>query len=93
MIASFALSLEHDRELLDDWMILKHNSLPVDYWDRYPGEITKASADSVRQMARKYLEPQRLQVVCVGTGKDIKNILTKYGPLEVYDVDGKKVSQ
>ena len=93
MVASFALSLEHDRELIELWMRVKHNNLPVDYWDRYPAEVTKVSADSVQQMAKKYLDPGRLQVVCVGTAKEIKDVLSKYGPVEVYDVDGKRVSQ
>lgn len=93
MVAVFALSLEHDREMLDLWMRVKHNNLPIDYWDRYPGEVAKVGADAVQQMAKKYLDPQHLQLVCVGTGKEIKEVLAKYGPVEVYDVDGKKVSQ
>jgi zinc protease len=92
IIAGFALSLEHDRELIDLWMRVKHNDLPLDYWDRYPQEVTKVGADAVQRAAKKFLDPARMQVVCVGAGKDIKDVLTKYGPVEVYDVDGKKVS-
>jgi predicted Zn-dependent peptidase len=93
MIASFALSLEHDRELIDLWMRVKHNDLPVDYWDRYPVDVAKVGADSVQRVAKKYLDASKMQVVCVGSGKEIKDVLMKYGPLEVYDVDGKRVSQ
>jgi predicted Zn-dependent peptidase len=93
IIAGFALSLEHDRELIELWMRVKHNDLPVDYWDRYPQEVTKVGADGVQRAAKKFLDPARMQVVCVGAGKDIKDVLTKYGPVEVYDVDGKKVSK
>jgi hypothetical protein len=32
-----------------------------------------------------------LQLVCVGDGKQIKDILKKYGPVEVYDADGKRL--
>ena len=30
-------------------------------------------------------------MVCVGDGKQIKEALKKYGPLEVYDADGKRL--
>jgi len=93
MIASFALSLEHDRELIDLWMRVKHNDLPIDYWDRYPVDVAKVGTDSVQRVAKKYLDASKLQVVCVGSGKEIKGLLTKYGPVEVYDVDGKRVPQ
>jgi hypothetical protein len=48
--------------------------------------------DAIQRVAKKYLDPQHLQVVCVGSGKEIKDTLAKYGPVEVYDVDGKKLT-
>jgi len=32
-----------------------------------------------------------LQVVCVGDRKQIEDVLKKYGPVEVYDADGKRL--
>lgn len=92
MVASFALSLESDRELLDAWMRVKHNGLPVDYWDRYPAEVAKVTPQELQRVAKKYLASDRLQVVCVGNGKEIKDVIAKYGPVEVYNVNGKKLS-
>lgn len=92
MVAGFALSLERQTELLNLWMRVKHNGLPEDYWDRYPAEIAKVDSAAVQRVAKKYLDPEHLQVVCVGSGKEIKDVLAKYGPVEVYDVDGKKVA-
>ncbi len=45
----------------------------------------------VERVAKKYVDLDHLQIVCVGDGKQIKETLKKYGPLEVYDVDGKRV--
>ena len=70
-----------------------HNRLPEDYWDRYPAEIAKVEPDAIQRAAKKYLDPQHLQVVCVGSGKEIKDTLTKYGPVEVYDVNGRRSTQ
>ena len=44
-------------------------------------------------MARKYLDLDHLQVVCVGDGAAISDVLKKYGPVEVYDTDGKPVGE
>jgi len=91
--ASFALSLESNRELLDMWLRAKHNGLPDDYWDRYPAEIAKVDAPAVQRVAGKYFAQDRLQVVCVGNAKEIGKDLEKYGPVETYDADGKKMSK
>jgi zinc protease len=93
IVASFALSLERQTALLNLWMRVKHNGLPEDYWDRYPADIAKIDAAAVQRVAVKYLDPQHLQVVCVGSGKEIKDVLSKYGPVEAYDADGKKMAQ
>ena len=92
IVAAFALSLERSSELLNMWMRVKHNGLTNDYWDRYPVEVAKTDSAAVQRVARKYLDQNRMQVVCVGAGKDIKSALEKYGPVDVYNADGKKLS-
>ena len=87
MVASFALSLEQPERLLNYWMTAKYYGLPDDYWDRYPAEVAKVDPATVQRVARKYL--QRVQVVCVGNAKQIKDALAKYGTVETYDVEGR----
>jgi zinc protease len=89
IVASFALSLERPATLLNYWMTAKYYGLPEDYWDRYPAEVAKVTAEVVQRVARKYVDLDHLQVVCVGDGKQIKNVLSKYGTVEVYDINGK----
>jgi len=91
IIAGFALSLEQPAGLLSLWMTANYFHLPEDYWDRYPDEIAKVSPEAVEQAARKYVDLDRLQFVCVGDAKEIKGVLKKYGPVEVYDAEGKRV--
>jgi len=91
LVASFALSLEQPAALLDSWLLVKYYNLPADYWDRYTEEVAKVGAEAVQQAAQKFVEPDHLQIVCVGDGKQIKDVLKKYGPLEVYDTDGKRL--
>lgn len=93
IVARFALSLEQPAALLEDWLMVKYYGLPNDYWDRYPAEVAKVDPSVVQQTAKKYVDLSHLQFVCVGDGKQIKNVLKNYGPLEVYDADGKRLDQ
>jgi zinc protease len=77
IVAGFALSLERQARLLSLWMEVKHNRLPQGYWDRYPAQIAKVGPASLQQAAKKYLDPQHLQVVCVGSAKRSKTPLAK----------------
>jgi predicted Zn-dependent peptidase len=91
IVAGFALSLEQPATLLNFWMTANYFRLPQDYWDRYPKEVAKVSPEVVAQAAKKYVDLDHLQVVCVGDGKQIKDTLKKYGAVEVYDADGKRL--
>jgi zinc protease len=91
VVAGFALSLEQPSQLLSYAMLIKIYGFPADYWDTYPAKITATSADDVQRVARKYINPQTIQVVAVGNAAKIRSILEKYGDVEVYDAEGKIV--
>ncbi|MEJ2008520.1 MAG: pitrilysin family protein [Acidobacteriota bacterium] len=91
IVASFALSLERPTTLLNAWLTVDYYKLPQDYWDQYPEEVAMVTPQVVQETARKYIDLDHLQVVCVGNGKAIKDALKKYGPLEVYDTNGKRI--
>jgi predicted Zn-dependent peptidase len=91
IVASFALSLEQPQQLLGYWMLVQAFGLPQDYWDRYPVQVAQVNQDAVQAAARKYVDLAHLQVICVGDRKQIEDALKKYGPVEVYDADGKRL--
>ena len=68
-------------------------NLPADYWDKYPERITAITKEQVQAAAQKYLDPGHLQIVAVGDGKKIGESLKKFGPVEVYNTEGKKIGQ
>ena len=88
IVASFALSLEQPARVLSFAIAIKLYGLPADYWDAYPAKIMAVSADDVQRVARKYLNPDSLQVVAVGDADKIKPILEQYGKVEVFDANG-----
>ncbi len=86
--ASFAISLEQPSRILNFAVTREIYGLPEDYWDTYPSQIMLISADDVQRVARKYLNPETMQVVAVGDGHKIRAALEKYGPVEMYDNNG-----
>jgi predicted Zn-dependent peptidase len=89
-VAGFALSLEQPTQLLNYEITRKIYDFPADYWDTYPTMLMGVTADDVQRMARKYIDPGILQVVAVGDANKIKAVLEKYGPVAVYDTEGKQ---
>lgn len=89
IVARFALSLESPQQLLNYSSIRKIYGFPEDYWDKYPERIMAVTADDVQRVARKYINPGSLQIVAVGDASKIKSVMEKYGPVEVYDTEGK----
>jgi zinc protease len=91
IIGGFALSLEQPQSLLANVITQKLYNLPADYWDTYPQKVSAITADDVQRAAQKYIDLDHLQVVAVGDAGKAKEVLAKYGKVEVFDADGKPV--
>ncbi|MCL4522396.1 MAG: insulinase family protein [Acidobacteria bacterium] len=92
VVASFALSLESPQQLLNYAIVRKIYKFPADYWDTYPAKISAVTAADVARVAKKFINPENIQVVAVGEAAKIKAVLDKFGPVEVYDTEGKPVA-
>jgi predicted Zn-dependent peptidase len=91
VVAGFALSLEQPARLLGFAVTRKIYDLPDDYWDNYPAKVAAVTVDDIQRVARKYLNPEAMQIVAVGDGRKVKPILEKFGTVEIYDSDGKRI--
>jgi predicted Zn-dependent peptidase len=91
MVAAFALSLESPGGILNNHITRRLYALPADYWDRYPDRIMAVTQEQVQAAAREYLDPSRLQIVAVGDGGKIADVLKTFGSVETYDTEGKKI--
>jgi predicted Zn-dependent peptidase len=92
IIGSFALSLEQPTTLLQNIITQKIYNLPADYWDTYPQKVSAITAADVQNAAQKYIDMGHLQVVAVGDAAKAREILAKYGKVELYDAEGKPVA-
>lgn len=93
IVSAFALSLEQPTTLLNYAIIRKLYNFPADYWDRYPEHIMAVTADDIQRVARKYYNPETMQIVAVGDAGKIKSVMEKYGPVELYGTDGKPAAK
>jgi predicted Zn-dependent peptidase len=91
IVAGFALSLESANGVLAQRMLVREYGLPEDYWDSYPEKIMKVTAADVQRVARKYVPLENVQLIAVGDGAKIGSVLAKFGAVEKYDADGKKL--
>jgi len=92
LVANFALSLEQPATIVNFAVLKKLYGYPDNYWDVFPEKIMAVTAADVQRVAKKYLNPEALQIVAVGDAARIKAVMEKYGPVEVFDADGKPVS-
>jgi predicted Zn-dependent peptidase len=83
IVGSFALSLEQPANLQQYIVTQKIYNLPADYWKNYPQQIAAVSTEDIQRVALKYLNPSKLQIVAVGDAAVIRQMLEKYGAVEV----------
>src|SRR6185436_10480365 len=91
IVASFALSLESPDELVNYALTRKIYGFPEDYWDTYPTKLMAVTPADIQRVAQKYINPTTMQIVAVGDGSKIRSVLEKYGSVERYDVQGKRL--
>ena len=77
--------------MLNLYIVRQPYKSPVDYWDRYTERIAAVTPAQVQAAARKYLDPRRLQIVAVGDAAKIGPNLQSFGPVDVFDDEGKPV--
>lgn len=81
LVANFALGLENPAGVLARWMQQREFSLPEDYWDTYSTKVMAITAEDVQRVARKYVPYDDVQIIAVGDGAKIRELLKKFGPV------------
>ena len=82
IVGSMAMSLENPANVLNRWMQQREYGLPLDYWDTYPAKVMAVTAEDVQRVARKYVPYDNAQIIAVGDGAKIRDLLKKFGPVE-----------
>jgi zinc protease len=93
LVANFALSTESPATALRNAVTIKEYGFPLDYWDTYPEKISAVTSADVQRVAQKYIPVDNIQIVAVGDATKIRDVLTKFGPIEDWDAEGHKVNK
>jgi len=91
MVAAFALNLENAGNSLRNAMMAREYGFPADYWDTYPEKLMQVTAAEAQRVAKKYVPVDTMQVVAVGDATKIRAVLEKFGAVEEWDTDGRRV--
>ncbi len=88
---SFVQSLETATNVANYAIEIERYDLPKDYYRTYLQRISALTSKDVQRVARQYLTPEKMLVAVVGSGKDVKDKLAHFGPVTMFDEEGKKV--
>ena len=91
LIGVFPLQNETPSSIASLAMQQKLYDLPDDYWNQYLKAIDAVTREDVQNIARTYLRDEEMAVVVVGDAGKIKDSLTAFGPVKVFDVDNNPV--
>jgi zinc protease len=91
-VARFALSLESPETVLSAHALQRRLGFPSTYWARYPMRVAAVTRESLRQIARKYLRRDQLQISIVGDARQLRSSLAAFGPVKEYAPAGELVS-
>ncbi len=68
-------------------------NLGLDYYAKYPGQVTSVTIEQAQAAAKKYLIPEKMVVIAVGDKAKIEPELSKLnlGTMEVCDAEGNEI--
>lgn len=88
----FPLQLETPNAVATRVINLKLYGLPRNYYSTYISSVNNLTKKHILNAAKKYINPENLYVVISGNARKIKDNLSVLGKVELYDVDGKRIS-
>tara|TARA_B100000029_G_scaffold389840_1_gene386313 strand:+ start:4849 stop:6984 length:2136 start_codon:yes stop_codon:yes gene_type:complete len=83
---SFVFNFDTRREIINRKMTYEYYGYPPDFLEQTKDKVEKVSAADVQRVARKYLQPDKTQIIVVGNDQTFDEELTFLGPVNEIDV-------
>jgi predicted Zn-dependent peptidase len=90
-VGNYLLSLENANRTAQRVQDIDLYGLPPDFYKTYAKRMAETTPEQVKELAKKYLDVEKVAIVVVGEGKEVKAELEKLGKVFVYDTDLKPV--
>jgi zinc protease len=86
ILNSFIFRLDTPGKVLREKMTYEFYHYPLDFLEKYRGEIDKVTGDQVLQVAKKYLQKDKLAVLVVGNDTEFDKPLSTLGAVTKLDI-------
>jgi len=87
----FARAMERPQTIATFALNIARYGLPEDYYQTYLQRMEAVTVADIQRVARKYLQPDHLNIVVVGNKDEVVDKLKAFGPLYYYDNNGDPV--
>ncbi len=79
LIGSFAIGAETPAQVAAKLLEARAYGLPADYWQKYRDNVRAVTAEQIAAAVRKYVHPDRMELVAVGKASGFAPSLTSFG--------------
>jgi predicted Zn-dependent peptidase len=86
-INSFVFRFQQRNQILAQYLGLKRLGYPPDYLDRYIDNIRKVTKADIQEVAKKYMDPDKMIVLVVGDEKRFDKPLSAFGKVVTIELD------
>ena len=86
ILNSFIFQFDTPEKVLREKMTYEFYHYPLDFLERYRGEVEKVTADDVSRVAHKYVHKDRMAVLVVGNDTEFDKPLSTLGPAQELDI-------
>ncbi len=91
---NFAIALEDPKRVAQFAINIERYHMPKDYYQNYLKNLSAVTADDVMEMSKRYIKPEKANIVVAGSKEEVADKLAKYsadGKIDYYDYAGKTI--
>ncbi|WP_057938235.1 M16 family metallopeptidase [Algoriphagus resistens] len=85
LAGSFGRSLESPATIANFALNIERYGLSKDYYETYLQKMNALTVEDINQTADDLIDPDKLYITAVGNGVEIKDKLTQFGEVKMYD--------
>ena len=74
------------QKILNERISNEYNGLSKDAFDKYVEELKKVTVSDIQEVAKEYLNPDKVQILVVGNADEVGDQLQKYGTVNEIDI-------
>jgi zinc protease len=86
ILNAYIFTMDAKSKLLRQRLSLEFYGFPANYYEQYPENIRKVTAEDVSRVARQYVHPDQIALLVVGKEKDLDKPLSSLGVVQAVDV-------